>query len=238
MAILETALAASGGVDRWRGLTRFTAHIAMGGALLTHHSWKASPTELVAEGCTHIQSIRFTGFPAAECCSGYRREHAYVETLAGEPLAARDGPREALAGQADATTWDDLHLLCFCGISLWQCLTLPFHLAQPGTSIRELEPWQERGETWHRLRAVVPMEIATHSSAQILYFDQTGLLRRVDYHPIGMGGGEVAHYCQAHQDFSAIVVPTLHRMLSIDSEGAVMPKPTWLDIEIFDIRFE
>jgi hypothetical protein len=41
----------------------------------------------------------------------------------------------------------------------------------------ELEPWQEAGETWRRLKVHFPTDIATHSTEQTLYFDQKGLLK-------------------------------------------------------------
>jgi hypothetical protein len=41
-----------------------------------------------------------------------------------------------------------------------------------------------------------------------------------------------------HQRFSGILVPTLCRLLSIGAEGVPVAKPSLLDVEIFDARFE
>jgi hypothetical protein len=46
---------------------------------------------------------------------------------------------------------------------------------------KEIEPWQENGETWRRLKVTFPASIATHSAEQTFYFDQEGLLTRHDY---------------------------------------------------------
>jgi hypothetical protein len=54
-------------------------------------------------------------------------------------------------------------------------------LARPGFQLCEGEPWRERGETWHRLEATFPPDIPTHCPRQTFYFDERGLLRRLDY---------------------------------------------------------
>src|SRR5262249_46939955 len=53
--------------------------------------------------------------------------------------------------------------------------------ARPGVESEEVEPWQEAGETWRRLKVRFPADIATHSTEQTLYLDRQGLLRRQDY---------------------------------------------------------
>jgi hypothetical protein len=42
----------------------------------------------------------------------------------------------------------------------------------------------------------------------------------------------------AHQRFSGVLVPTLCRLLRLESDGAPIAKPPLLDIEIFDAVFE
>jgi hypothetical protein len=59
----------------------------------------------------------------------------------------------------------------------------------PGVGTREIEPWSEVGETWHRLEVTFPSGIATHNTVQTYYFDSdTGLQRRMDYSPTSMAG--------------------------------------------------
>jgi len=60
-------------------------------------------------------------------------------------------------------------------------LNTPFLFAMPGVGTEEIEPWEENGETWRRLKATFPPGVATHSTVQTFYFDQTGLLKRHDW---------------------------------------------------------
>ena len=236
MTLLEDVLNASGGMDRWNQLERFTVHMSIDGALLADKGKAGLLKDVVAEGCTHTQSLRFTGFTAPDKCGVYHPDQVAIEALNGDPLQIRSNPRAAFLGHTDRTPWDNLDLAYFCGFSIWNCLTTPFLLAHPDVKIEELPSWGEGDQAWRRLRAVFPAPIATHSPEQIFYFDPEGLQRRVDYRTIA--DTEVAHYCSAHQKFSGIVVPTLHRSLRLGSDGAVISKPASVNIEIFDASFE
>ena len=77
---------------------------------------------------------------------------------------------------------------------MWTYLNTPFLLVRLGVESEEVEPWQEGGETWCRLKVRFPADIATHSTEQTLYFDQRGLLKRHDYNVEISGGTPAAHY--------------------------------------------
>jgi hypothetical protein len=235
MTLLEDALNASGGMDRWQQLKRFTVHMSIDGALLARKGKAGLLKDVVAEGSTHTQSLRFMGFTAPDKCGVYRPDQVAIEALNGDPLQVRSNPRAAFLGHTDRTPWDDLHLAYFCGFTIWNYLTTPFLLTHPGVTIEELPTWREGGEPWRRLRAVFPDPIVTHSPEQIFYFDDEGLQRRLDYRT---AAAEIAHYSSAHQEFSGIVLPTLRRSLRLDTDGAVITKPASVNIEIFDASFE
>jgi hypothetical protein len=237
MTLLEDALGACGGTDRWQRLKRFTVHMSIDGPLLARRGKGGLLKEIVVEGCTHTQSLCMTGFGAPDHRGVYQPERVAIERLDGQLLQERNNPRAAFIGQGDHTPWDDLHLAYFCGCSVWHCLTTPFLLAQTDVVTEELPSWRERGEIWRRLRAVFPPRIATHSSEQIFYFDAAGLQRRVDHGAIDAAQTQVANYCSAHQAFSGIVVPTLRRSQSLESDGARTVGPVRVDIEIFDASF-
>jgi hypothetical protein len=235
MTLLEDALNASGGMDRWQQLKRFTVHMSIDGALLARKGKAGLLKDVVAEGSTHTQSLRFMGFTAPDKCGVYRPDQVAIEALNGDPLQVRSNPRAAFLGHTDRTPWDDLHLAYFCGFTIWNYLTTPFLLTHPGVTIEELPTWREGAEAWRRLRAVFPDPIVTHSPEQIFYFDDEGLQRRLDYRT---AAAEIAHYSSAHQEFSGIVLPTLRRSLRRDTDGAVIRKPASVNVEIFDASFE
>lgn len=53
----------------------------------------------------------------------------------------------------------------------------------------ETEPWHEDGQTWHSLLVTYPDSIVAHTKRQTYYFDDAGLLRRLDYSVDIPGGG-------------------------------------------------
>jgi hypothetical protein len=239
MTLLEDALDASGGLNRWHQVKRFTVHLSIGGALLARKGKAGLLKDVVAEGSTQTQSLRLTGFTAPDKRCVYRPDQVAIEGLDGDVLQVRSNPRAAFLGHPDRTPWDDLHLAYFCGFSIWNYLTTPFLLAHPDIKLEELPSWREGNEAWRRLRAVFPAPIATHSPEQIFYFDHDGLQRRLDYRTCGnTGDAQVAHYSTAHQEFSGIVMPTLHRSLRFGCDGAIITRPASVDIEIFDASFE
>jgi hypothetical protein len=238
VALLEHALDAHGGPDQWRNLKNFIVHMSIGGTIFARHAHGTPMKEFVAEGCTRLQSLRFTGFTAPDRRGIYHPRRVAIENYTGEVLQERLNPRAAFARLRPGAPWDDLHLAYFCGFSTWSFITTPFLLANAKCKTEELRPYQEGAETWRRLHVRFPPAIATHARAQTFYFDDEGLLRRVDYVSNADGGTKIAHYAWAHQRFSGIVIPTLRRSLRVGSDGIVLREPPSLEIEIFDATFE
>src|SRR3546814_3099699 len=82
-------------------------------------------------------------------------------------------------GMAREYPWDLLHLAYFCGYAGWNYLTTPFLFTYPGFETEEIEPWEEEGEIWRRLKVRFSPDIPTHCPEQIFHFDAKGLLRRL-----------------------------------------------------------
>src|ERR1700688_1558902 len=110
MTLLEDALNASGGMDRWHQLKRFTVHMSIDGALLARKGKAGLLKDVVAEGCTHTQSLRFTGFTAPDKCALYRPDQVAIEGLNGDLLQVRSNPRAALRTHTEPTPGDGLTL--------------------------------------------------------------------------------------------------------------------------------
>ncbi len=233
MALLDDALAVGGGVDRWHELTRFVAHISIDGSLI---AGDRDLRDMVAEGSTRTQSVRFSGFIASDQCAVYTPDCVTIERLDGSMLASRRRPGEHFPGEGNHKAWDDLDLAYFCGSSVWNCMTMPFVLLHPGVELEEIPIWLERGQVWRRMRAVFPPDVVTCSREQILWFDNVGLLRRLEY-PLA-AGARVMQHAWAHQSFSGITVPTLRRSVACEADGTVATRPALVDVEIFDARYE
>lgn len=108
--------------------------------------------------------------------------------------------------------------LCFIGYATFEYLTLPFLLAEPDVQGEEVDPHTEYGLTpWRGLRAIFPARIPTQSTVQTFYFDTTFLLRRFDFHDIGL---EAAVY---YFDPFAVDGITSYSLLRIVEDNASNP---------------
>jgi len=235
MALLDDAMEASGGLARWNGLKRFTLHLSINGSLFSRIGPAGRLKDLIAEGSTRAQSVRFTGLTGGENCGSFQPDMVTIESLDGQVLRTWHNPSLAFPDHAKDPLTDELHLVFLCGFSIWNYLTTPFLLSRPDVEVEELPPWHEHGEQWRRLRAVFPPDIVTHSPEQTFYFDDSGLQRRTDHELMGTG---IAHYSWAHQPFCDIVVPTLRRSQMLRPDGTAIAKPVLVDVEIFDAWFE
>lgn len=145
----------------------------------------------------------------------------------------RDNPRAACLELAPEASWDVLHLLYFTGYALWNYLCAPFLLAGPGFAAEEIAPWTEDGQIWRRLLVYLPADVPTHSTEQVFYFDDAGLLRRLDYVPEILGGsGHAAHYCLDRRDFSGLIVPVRRRVYGRREHNIPDTKCTFVEIGI------
>jgi hypothetical protein len=235
MALLDDVIDAGGGMARWNSVSRFTLHLSIGGALFSAAGHADHFKDVIAEGSTRTQFVRFTGITGGDKCGSFQPDAITIESLDGQILRTWHSPSLAFRGTGEHPLADELHLIFFCGVTVWNCLTTPFLLAHPDVSVEELPPWRENNELWRRLRAQSSPNLITHASEQTLYFDERALQRRTDHDLLGT---KVAHYSWAHQTFRGVVVPTLRRLQMLQSDGTVAAKPVLIDIEIFDASFD
>ncbi len=69
-----------------------------------------------------------------------------------------------------------------------------------------------------------------------MYFDEAGMLRRTDFDLVCGETVPIVNYSSAHESFSGLTVPTLHRALQRAAPEGARERPL-LDIEIFDVAF-
>ncbi|CUT14236.1 hypothetical protein BF49_5316 [Bradyrhizobium sp.] len=216
-------------------MSRFTLHLSVAGTLFSSTGHASEFKDVTAEGSTRTQSVRFTGITGGEHSGSFQPDAITIESLEGEILRTWRNPSLAFTEAGSPTLVDELHLVFFCGVAIWNYLTNPFLLAHPDVVVEELPTWQENNESWRRLRAQFPPGLITLAPEQIFYFDDNALQRRTDHDLFGM---KVAHYSWAHDSFGGIVVPTLRRAQTLRPDGTVVAKPVLMDVEIFDAVFE
>jgi hypothetical protein len=235
--ILELALAAHGGLDRWNAQRTVCVEASVGGALWDSKRKTGLFETFTYEADTHIQKAVIGGFGAPGGRVHFTPTQLVVEDAAGRAIALRDNPREAFAGHTGETPWDDLHAAYFNGYALWTYLTQPFLYTYPRFETTELEPWEEAGETWRRLKVVFPDEIASHTREQVTYFGPDGLMRRHDYAVDVLGGAEGAHYIGDYRDHGGLLAPHRRRVHPRGADNQKIDAPILVSIDIARLRY-
>jgi hypothetical protein len=228
--LAKQAIEAHGGLERWNHFTTLSAHLIQGGVL-----WAAKGKAAVLADVTVTVDLRdekasHWPFGSPDRRSRFEPQWVALEDADGKVLEELLQPRSSFKGHP--TLWSDLQLAYFAGYAMWTYLNIPFLLARPGVESEEVEPWQESGETWRRLKVRFPADIATHSTEQTLYFDLQGLLRRQDYNVEIDGTAGAAHYVYDHKEFSGIVFPTKRRVFRRQPDGHPAPEPLIISIDL------
>jgi len=235
--LLELAIAAHGGMDRFRQLRTLRVAFSAGGLLFAAKGKRRALYDV--EGLVDLSRPRTTVFPYPGPArrGEFEAERVWIETSRGELVSERRHPRAAFARVRQRIWWDHLDVLYFIGFALWNYMSVPFLFAGPGFVVDEIEPWTEDDERWRRLRVTFPAAVPTHSPRQVFYFDARGLLRREDYTAdIVSSRGRSAHYCFDHKDFSGLVTPTYRRVVPRRADGRTRPGPTlaWLKVKAIE----
>jgi hypothetical protein len=233
--LAKLAIDAHGGLERWNRFTMISAHLIQGGVF-----WGVKGKAGVIDDVTvtvdlRAEKVSHWPFGSPDRRSRFEPQRVALENSTGKVLEELLQPRSSFQGHTFETPWSDLQLAYFAGCAMWTYLNTPFLLAKPGVESQELEPWQEAGETWRRLRVRFPSDIATHSTEQTLYFDQNGLLKRHDYHVEISGGIGAVHYVSDIKELSGIVFPTKHKIFGLQPDGHAAPAPLVVSIDLDNI---
>ena len=230
--LAKLAIEAHGGLERWKRFTTLSVHGMNGGVL-----WGAKGKAGILDDVTVTVDLRdekvsHWPFGSPDRRSRFEPQRVALEDASGKVIEELLQPRSSFKGHTLETPWSGLHLAYFAGCAMWTYLNSPFLLARPGVESEEVEPWQEAGETWRRLKVRFPADIATHSTEQTLYFDQDGLLKRHDYDVEISGGTAGAHYVSDLKEFSGILFPTKRRIFPRQPNGHSAPEPLVVSIDL------
>jgi hypothetical protein len=235
--LLESAIEAHGGLERWNRLDSVSARLIQGGAFWEMVGQAGVLDDVVVTARLHEERVSHRPFGADDRRSAFTPKRVAIESDDGTVLEALDQPRASFADLAPESPWSTLQLAYFVGTAMWTYLTQPFAFAMPGFETSELEPWDEADQQWHRLRVVWPSYLATHSSEQTLYFDSDSLLVRHDYDVEIAGGTPAAHYVSDYDEVDGIKLPTKHRIFPRTPDGQSLPEPLIVSIDLSEIAF-
>jgi hypothetical protein len=236
--LLEFAVEAHGGLERWHRVISITARLSIGGLILANSGWESALDNIGIRLGTRDQYAVLSPLTGTDRRGLFTPDRVAIEANNGQVIDERFDPRTSFARGNFQVTWDALQLTYFTSCALWTFLTVPFVLTQPGFETEELEPWGEDGEMWRRLRAVFPMRIASQSADQLFYFGPDGLLRRHDYRMELVGNTAAADYTDDHQVFDGISFPTLRRAVRRAPDATTLPEPALLTMDITHVTVE
>jgi hypothetical protein len=229
--LLDQILQAHGGATRWENLTAVTGRVTFGGPFweFKGHGDFASTESFEAD--LHSERIRQVDQATGRTIVFDKNKDRVTVTAAdGTVLDELTGARATFDGFTPETQWSIAQTAYFRSYATWHYLAEPYLFTWPGVEVEEVEPWTEHGQTWRVLRVTFPESLATHCRTQLYYFDDTYLLRRMDYEPDVNGRTPVAHYIRQARTFDGIVVPTQRHVLTRLDDRT--PDLSWIPITL------
>jgi hypothetical protein len=236
-SLLETAIAAHGGLAAWSTFERLEAHLSITGVIWDFKQRPGLLTGVKFDLATKKQRVVISPFSGPDRRSVWVPERQVLETLDGAAVETREDPLPRMVALAYDAPWDAFDVAYFASYALWTYLNSPFLYTQPGFETVELEPWKEDGETWRRLKVTFPRNVASHAREQITYFGPDGLMRRHDYTVDILRGATGANYPSAYREFQGIQVPTARHIYAYDANGQKVAQPLLVEIAIDKVAF-
>lgn len=208
--LLESAVTAHGGLDRWNEINVITVSASITGAFwaVKHQGDALKNIRFEVDATRQRLTMDFVG---QDKRSVFEPDRVELQRADGARVDARENPESSFKGQHFETPWDDLQLAYFTGEALWTYLTAPFVFTGTSFVTKETDPIEVDGETWRRLAVTFPEYIKTHAREQVFCFGPDGLLRRHDFAIDLLGGAPSQLLATDYRDVHGIIIPTTRR---------------------------
>ena len=232
--LLESAIAAHGGIDRWSQVTAITVNASVTGALF-HVKGKPDALKDVRFEADTKRQLLTMDYVGQDKQSVFEPSRVVIQRRDGELIDARDEPEGSFGGHQLETPWDDIHLAYFTGEALWTYLNVPFLYSWPGFTTEEIAPIEVDGETWRRLTVTFPEHVKSHTREQISCFGPDGLLRRHDFTIDILGGATGMLYATDSRNVDGIIIPTTRRGYAWQGDYQRIPEPLLVAIDMGEV---
>jgi hypothetical protein len=232
--LLESAVAAHGGLDRWNQVQSITVDAAITGVFWHIKSKGDALKNVRFEADTTRQRLTMD-FAGEDKRSVFEPLRVVIQHRDGALIEARDNPERSFEGQQFETPWDDVHLAYFTGEALWTYLNAPFLFTRPGFVTEEIAPVEAGGETWRRLNVTFPDHIKTHTRQQVFCFGPDGLLRRHDFTMDILGGAPGLLNATGYRDVDGIMIPATRRAYAWQDDRELVQEPPLVAIDMNEI---
>lgn len=232
--LLDIAVQAHGGLDRWRDIQSIRVAASITGAIWFVKGQGDALKDVVLTADTRSERLTVE-FPGRDRVAVFEPSRITIQQEDGIEIASRDNPELSFAGQQRETPWDDIHVIYFVGEALWTYLNTPFLYTGGGFITEEIAPITVEGETWRRLQVTFPAHIKSHTRTQISCFGPDGLLRRHDYTVDILGGATGLNYATNYRTVGGIVVPTKRRIYAYEGDYQPVWDPLLVSIDMGEI---
>jgi hypothetical protein len=232
--LLDLAVKAHGGLDRWNKVKAIKVAASITGAIwfVKGKGDFLKNVVLTAETRNERLTVDFLG---QDKRAVFEPNRIVIEKVDGTLIEARDNPEKSFEGQQRKTPWDEIHVAYFVGEALWTYLNTPFLYTHHGFVTEEISSIQVEPETWRRLKVTFPDNVKSHSREQISCFGPDGLLRRHDYTVDILGGATGLNYASDYRDVNGIIVPTKRRVYAYEGDYQLVKEPLLVAIDMGEI---
>ncbi len=229
--LLDLAVKAHGGLDRWNKVAGIEVAASITGAIWFVKGKGDFLKNVIVTAETRTEHLT-VDFPGQNKRAIFRPNRLVIETADGTVIDARDDPERSFEGQQRETPWDNVHVAYFAGEALWTYLNPPFLYTHEGFATEEIPSIQVEGETWRRLKVTFPDNVKSHTRQQISCFGPDGLLRRHDYTVDILGGATGLNYASDYRNVDGIVVPTKRRVYAYEGDYQLVKEPLLVAIDM------
>ncbi len=256
MKLAEQVIHAHGGADRWRGISRFSAHVSVSGEILPPsegrpplgvphvevggHQLVITPKgrpslrELVLEGETQRPFAKLFGSTDVTRYGVYSPERAEFRDMSGALISAQDAPVAALRQRGERAPLESLDRMFLVGALIWGAVIGPFVLTLGGETCEE--PSVNVRRPYRRMWMELPETLDPIIAERRLSIDNRGLIHQIEYTFLPYHKEQVVESLSIYENFGGIMIPTLRRMQARRADGKLDQTPL-IDIEIFDVQF-
>ena len=234
-SLLEKAMDAHGGLENWEKIRLLHIDLDIGGNILMTKFNSPLNRQYACTIDPNNVKVILDPFPKPGFQGVYRGKDVQIQGEGGNETGRKRIDKSDLTRRF---VWDDLDVLYFLGYAIWNYALAPFLFHKPGFDLEELEPQEQKsGETVRRLKVVFPETIPTHCSEQTFYFNEQGLLIRLDYTAEIFGKwAKGAHICSQHKTFDNFVFPTKRKVYGTLLTNNPTPSITAMQGEIRNVQ--
>jgi hypothetical protein len=236
-ALLEEVIAAHGGADRWRRAEAIEGAFSSGGLAFASRLQPFALRGLRVSVAPHRRVLGLTDYCKPGWQGIWTPDKVEIRDTGDRTVASRSSPRASLMRASRKLFWDKLDLLYFAGYALWNYLSFPFLLLEPGVSPVDGGTTGETGQRWLKVR--FDEALPTHSPVQVFHFDRSGLLLRHDYTADVIGRfAAAANFCGRSESIDGLRFYTRRRVLPRLPGGRVLAAPTlvWIRLDGLAVR--